>query len=165
MVHLAPCRTKISGKEAALLFLDHAYRLHVMPESIVSDRDPRFTSGFWRHVFELLGSKLYMSTAGHPHTYVQTEQANRFVADVLRTIATPKEWRKQLPFVEFAIMTVCMPVRVKHRFTLTDCVILERQSRLYAARVLVREGPSLRSVRIPKRSKVALVTRASLAVV
>ena len=74
-----------------------------MPESIVSDRDPRFTSGFWRHVFELLGSKLHMSTADHPQTDGRTERANRVVADVLRTTATPKEWSKQLPFVEFAI--------------------------------------------------------------
>ncbi|CAI5710045.1 unnamed protein product [Peronospora effusa] len=103
MVHLAPCSTKISGKEAALLFLDHVYRLRGMPESIVSDRDPRFTSGFWRHVFELLGSKLHMSTADHPQTDGQTERANRVVADVLRTIATPTEWSKQFPFVEFAI--------------------------------------------------------------
>ncbi|CAI5701502.1 unnamed protein product [Peronospora effusa] len=103
MVHLAPCSTKISGKEAALLFLDHVYRLHGMPEFIVSDRDLRFTSGFWRHVFELLGSKLHMSTADHPQTDGQTERANRVVADVLRTIATPKEWINQLPFVEFAI--------------------------------------------------------------
>ncbi|CAI5701581.1 unnamed protein product [Peronospora effusa] len=44
MVHLTPCSTKISGKEATLLFLDHVYRLYGMPESIVSDRDPRFTS-------------------------------------------------------------------------------------------------------------------------
>ncbi|CAI5722198.1 unnamed protein product [Peronospora effusa] len=103
MVHLAPCGTKISGKEAALLFLDHVYRLHGMPESIVSDRDPRFTSSFWRHVFELLSSKLHMSTADHPQTDVQTERANRVVADVLRTVATPKEWSKQLSFVELAI--------------------------------------------------------------
>ena len=47
MVHLAPCSIKISGKEAHFLFLDHVYRLHGMPESIVSDRDPRFASGFW----------------------------------------------------------------------------------------------------------------------
>lgn len=74
-----------------------------MPESIVSDRDPRSTSGFWRHVFELLGSKHHMSTANHPQTDGQTERANRVVADVLRTIAIPKKWSKQLPFVEFAL--------------------------------------------------------------
>ena len=103
MVHLAPCSTKITGKETALLFLDHVYRLHGMPETIISDRDPRFTSGFWRHVFKLLGSTLHMSTADHPQTDGQTERVNRVVADVLRTVATPKEWSKQLPFVEFAI--------------------------------------------------------------
>ncbi|TDH69854.1 hypothetical protein CCR75_004772 [Bremia lactucae] len=52
---------------------------------------------------ELLGSKLHMSTADHPQTDGQTERANRVVADVFRTIATPKEWSKQLPFVELAI--------------------------------------------------------------
>ena len=103
MMHLAPYKTSITGKEAELLFLDHVYRLHGMPESIVSDRDPRFTSGFWRHVFELLGSKLHMSTADHPQTDGQTERANRVVVDVLRTVATPKEWSKQFPFVKFAI--------------------------------------------------------------
>ena len=68
MVHLTPCIIKISGKEAAFFGLDHVYRLHGMPESIVSDRDPRFTSGFWRHVFELLGSKPHISTADHSQT-------------------------------------------------------------------------------------------------
>ncbi|CAI5716747.1 unnamed protein product [Peronospora effusa] len=94
--------TKISGKEAGLSYLDHVYRLHRMLESIVSDRDPRFTSSFWRHVFEPMRSKLHMSTADHPQTDGQTERANRVVADVLRTVATPKEWSKQLPFVEFS---------------------------------------------------------------
>ncbi|CAI5714567.1 unnamed protein product [Peronospora effusa] len=44
-----------------------------------------------------------MSTADHSQTDDQTERANRVVADVLRTIANPKEWSKQLPFVEIAI--------------------------------------------------------------
>ena len=84
MVQLAPCSTKMIGKEAALLFLDHVDRLHGMTESIVSDRDPRFTSGFWRHVFELLGSKLHMSTFDHHQADGQTGRANQVVADVLR---------------------------------------------------------------------------------
>ncbi|CAH0486215.1 unnamed protein product [Peronospora farinosa] len=99
-----------------------------------------------------------MSTADHPQTDGQTERANRVVADVLRTVATPKEWSKQCHSWSSLSITLFTPVRVKHRFTLTDCVILERQSRFYAARVLVGKGPSLRSVRMPKRAKVALVT-------
>ena len=58
--------------------------------SIVSDRDPRLTSGFWRHVFELVGRKLHMSTVDDPQTIGQTERATRVVADVLRTVVTPK---------------------------------------------------------------------------
>ena len=74
-----------------------------MPESVVSDRDPRFTLGFWSRMFKLLGRKLYMSTAGHPQPDVQIERSNRVVEDVSRTIATTKKWSKHLPFVEFAI--------------------------------------------------------------
>ena len=121
------------------------YRLHGKPESIVSDRDPRFTSGFWRDVFELLGIKLHISTADHPQTDVQTERANRVVADVLRTIETPKEWSKHLPIVEFAINNSVHASTGKHHFMLTDCAILGSQYRLCADRVLVGEGPSLLS--------------------
>ena len=85
------------------MFLDHVYRLHGMRESIVLDRDPRFTSWFWRHVFELLGKKIYMATADHPQTDGQTKRINRVGADVLRTIATPTGWSKHLPLVEFVI--------------------------------------------------------------
>ena len=85
------------------MFLDHVYQLHGMSESITSYRNPRFTSGFWRHVFDLLDSKLQMATADPPQTNGQTERANLIAKDVLRTIATPKEWSKRLPFVEFAI--------------------------------------------------------------
>ena len=67
----------------------------------MSDLDPRFTSSFCRHVFELLGSKLCMSTADNTQTDGQTERANRFIADGLRTVETFKKWSKQLPFVEF----------------------------------------------------------------
>ena len=99
MVHLTPCSTNIPGKESACLFLDHVYRLHGMRESIVLDRDPRFTSWFWRHVFELLNSKVLMSTTKHPQIDGQSERVNSVVADILRTIATPKEWSKHLRFV------------------------------------------------------------------
>ena len=44
-----------------------------------------------------------MSTADHPQTDGQIERVNTVVADALRTVVTPKEWRKQLSFVEFAL--------------------------------------------------------------
>ncbi|POM67667.1 Putative retroelement, partial [Phytophthora palmivora] len=66
MVHLAPVRDKVTGKQAAQLFLDSVFRYHGLPETIVSDRDTRFTGAFWNTLFLLLGTKLTkltMSTA------------------------------------------------------------------------------------------------------
>ena len=86
-MHLALCSTNVYGKDAVLLFLGHVCRLHGMPKSIVMDRDPHFTSVFWRHDFELSGSKLNISTADHFQSRI--ERVNRIVVDVLRTIEKP----------------------------------------------------------------------------
>jgi len=48
----------VTGRQCAALFLTHVFRLHGMPSSIVSDRDPRFTGAFWREFFRLLGTSL-----------------------------------------------------------------------------------------------------------
>ncbi|KAF1328944.1 Pol protein, partial [Globisporangium splendens] len=89
MVHVAP----------------HVFRYHGLPESIVSDRDPRFTAAFWRELFRLLGTDLALSTADHPETDGQTERVNRVVEDILRSIAVdhPRDWSRWLPYAEFAI--------------------------------------------------------------
>ncbi|POM63906.1 LOW QUALITY PROTEIN: Pol protein, partial [Phytophthora palmivora] len=95
MVHLAPVRDKVTGKQAAQLFLDSEFRYHGLPETIVTDRDPRFTGALWYTLFQLLGTKLTMSTADHPQTDGQTERVNRSKA--------PRSWSDQLPMVEFAL--------------------------------------------------------------
>ncbi|KAF1319763.1 Pol protein, partial [Globisporangium splendens] len=85
--------------------LEHVFRYHGLPESIVSDRDPRFTAAFWRELFRLLGTDLALSTADHPETDGQTERVNRVVEDILRSIAVdhPRDWSRWLPYAEFAI--------------------------------------------------------------
>ena len=47
MVHFASCKKEVTAMEYAKLFVDHVFRLHGLPEVIISDRDPRFTSKFW----------------------------------------------------------------------------------------------------------------------
>ena len=77
MVHICPTTTEVSAKGWAECFTREVVRLHGLPKSIVSDRDPRFTSTFWSEVCTLLGIKQNMSTSFHPQTDGQTERANR----------------------------------------------------------------------------------------
>jgi hypothetical protein len=70
----------------------------------VSDRDPRFTSNFWKALTKRLGTTLNMSTSHHPQTDGQTERANRTVEDMLRANVSPlqSDWDEHLVAAEFA---------------------------------------------------------------
>ena len=87
------------------LILKEVLRLHGIPESIVSDRDTKFISIFWKELHRLMGSKLLMSTAFHPQTDGAMEQANRSIAQVLKMVVAndQKDWSSKCPMVEFAI--------------------------------------------------------------
>src|SRR3977135_4023995 len=104
-VHLIPTTTRVTSREVVWLFLKEVVRLHGVPDSIVSDRDSKFTAIFWRELQRLLGVKLLMSTAFHPQTDGATEQANRSIAQVLRTLVdfNQKNWADKCPMVEFAL--------------------------------------------------------------
>ncbi|KAE9291233.1 hypothetical protein PF008_g25382 [Phytophthora fragariae] len=105
MVRLAAVRKSVTTPQAAQLFVDNVFRNHGLPEAFVSDRDPRFVSHFWQHLFRLLDTRLDMSTAGHPQTDGQTERVNRVLEDILRSVcaAEPTKWSVLLPQVEFAL--------------------------------------------------------------
>jgi len=67
------------ASELASLYVKDIVRLHGLPDTIVSDRDSKFTSKFWSEVHRILGTKLLMSTAFHPQTDGASERANRSV--------------------------------------------------------------------------------------
>ncbi|GJY23899.1 reverse transcriptase domain-containing protein [Tanacetum coccineum] len=77
---------------------------HGVPVSIVSDRDGRFTSNFWRDFQEELGTRLHMSTTFHPQMDSQSERTIQTLEDMLRacTIDFGGNWDDHLPLVEFA---------------------------------------------------------------
>ena len=104
MAHFVPTQTQINAPELAQLFLDNIVRLHGFPRSIVSDRDPRFLSHFWRELFSLTETTLRFSTANHPQTDGQTERTNRTLEQYLRIYArhNPSSWSKYLTTAEIA---------------------------------------------------------------
>ena len=79
--------------------------MHGLPETIVSDRDMKFTSAFWRETHRMLGAKLLMSMAFHPQTDGASERAICTVTQILCTMVQPdqKDWVTKVPMVEFVI--------------------------------------------------------------
>jgi len=66
--HFIPINISFPVSQLAEIFIREIVKLHGVPSSIVSDRDPRFTSRFWKSLQEALGSKLSLSSAYYPQT-------------------------------------------------------------------------------------------------
>ena len=105
MVHYVATTTTVTAPQLASLFMREVVRLHGVPESILSDRDPRFTAHFWRAFWAQLGTTLTMSTAYHPQTDGQTERANRTLEEMLRSRVNfaQTDWDEHLAAAELAI--------------------------------------------------------------
>lgn len=105
MVHYVATTTNVTAPQLSQIFMREVCRLHGVPESILSDRDPRFTAHFWRALWDQLGTKLTMSTAFHPQTDGQTERANRTLEEMLRSFVNwhQTDWDQHLPALEMAI--------------------------------------------------------------
>jgi len=79
-------------------------RLHGFPRSIVSNKDVKFVSYFWKILWGKLGTKLLLSTTCHPQTDGQIEVVNRTLSQLLRCFVNKnlKTWEEWLPHAEFA---------------------------------------------------------------
>ncbi len=122
LVHFVATTTTVTAPQLATLFMREVVRLHGVPESILSDRDPRFTAHFWRAFWGQLGTTLTMSTAYHPQTDGQTERANRTLEEMLRSRINFKQddWDEHLAAAELATnnsvhaSTGCTPFSLWH---------------------------------------------------
>ena len=104
MMILRPTYSTATVVDTARLFVDAVVRAHGLPKVIVSDRDPRFTSHFWREVHRAMGTTLAMSSGFHPQTDGQMERANRSIEEMLRAYVGKRQndWDERLGMVEFA---------------------------------------------------------------
>ena len=106
MAHFIPCRKSDGATHVADLFYREIIRLHGVPNTIVSDRDAKFLSHFWRTLWAKLGAKLLFFTTCHRQTDGQTEVVNRTLSTMLRAILKKniKMWEECLPYIEFDII-------------------------------------------------------------
>ena len=79
-----------SAKKIVEVFYKNIYKLHEFPKIIVSDRDAKFTSNFWKEFCKQIGITLNMSSAYHPLTDGQTEVVNKCLEAYLRSFVTNK---------------------------------------------------------------------------
>ena len=102
--HFLPINERFSMDKLVHLYLKEIVVRHGAPVSIVSDRDPRFNSRFWRQFQEHLGTQLKMSTSYHPQTDGQSERTIQTIEDMLRVCALDFKgnWDEHLPLIEFS---------------------------------------------------------------
>jgi hypothetical protein len=104
MAHFIPCPKSDNASHVVDLFFTEIVRLHGVPTTIVSDRDTKFLSHFWRTLWLKLETKLLFSTTCHPQTDGQTEVINHTLSTMLWAILKSnfKLWEECLPHIEFA---------------------------------------------------------------
>ena len=102
--HFISVRIDYSMDRLVELFVDEILRLHGVLLFIVSDRDLRFTSRFWKELQLALGTRLNFSTTFHPQTDGQSERVIQVLEDMLRgcVIEFTGSWDRYIPLIEFA---------------------------------------------------------------
>jgi len=103
MVHFILTTEKTSAEGLARLFRDNVWKLHGLPENIISDRGPQFAAELMKELNEMLGIKSKLSIAFHPQTDGQTERINQELEQYLRMFIDHRQeqWPEWLETAEF----------------------------------------------------------------
>ena len=104
MSYFVATTEKTTAEGLARLFRDNVWKLHGLPESVISDRGPQFAVGMTRELNKMLGIETKLSTAYHPETDRQTERTNQELEQYLRMYVNHRQnnWAKWLAMAEFA---------------------------------------------------------------
>ena len=107
MCHFLPCSESISAKQVAKLYWAGVGKLHGIPSVLISDRDVRFTSRFWKELWRILGTDIRMGSGFHPQSSGQVEIFNKLLEQTLRCVVhqlgESRNWVDLLPTIEFAV--------------------------------------------------------------
>ena len=101
--HFLVVRTTFTLEEFYRFYIREIIQLHEVPMSIISDRNPRFNTHFWKKFQRAMGTQLMMSTAFHPQTNCQSKMTIQTLKDMLRACVHDLKgsWEEHLPLVEF----------------------------------------------------------------
>jgi len=114
MAHFVPTTEKALTEEVARLFQDNVWKLHRLPESIITDRGAQFAAEIMKELNRMLGIDTKLLMAYHPQTDSQTERINQDLEQYLRMfIDHPQEqWPDWLATAEFAYNNKVQTVRI-----------------------------------------------------
>jgi hypothetical protein len=92
--HFIPVKLTHKASNIVDIYMREIARLHGIPKTIVSDRDPKFTSKFWKGLFKGFGTNLNFSTTYHLELDGKTERENQVIEDMLRiyVMDKPSKW-------------------------------------------------------------------------
>jgi transposase InsO family protein len=114
--HFIPLGHPYTAESVARAFFGEIVRLHDIPVSIVSDRDPVFTSAFWRSLFKASGTSLMMSSAFHPQTDGQTEAVNKAIGMYLRCLTAPRSLGLSATSQQYFSLTTNQPPATSQQY-------------------------------------------------
>jgi transposase InsO family protein len=104
MAHFIPCSEESSAEDVANLLISNVFRLHGLPDEIVTDRGPQFVARFWAQLLGGLKIKICKSSARHPQSDGQTERVNQCLEQYLRCYVDSLQdnWTELLLLAEFS---------------------------------------------------------------
>jgi len=104
MAHFVPTTERTSAEGLARLFRDNIWKLHGLPDSIISDRGPQFAAGIMKELNRMLEIETKLSIAFHPQIDSQMERMNQELEQYLRMFIDHRQeqWPEWLGMAEFA---------------------------------------------------------------
>ena len=103
MAHYIPSSMNVTSKGLAHLYFDHIFRLHGIPDSVISERGTQFVLEFTKALCSLMGTKQNLSTSFHSQTDGQTERINVLVEQYVHGYYNYQQddWTKLLTMAEY----------------------------------------------------------------
>ncbi|KAK3569123.1 hypothetical protein QTP86_024496 [Hemibagrus guttatus] len=101
---LVPLKGLPTAMQTADAMFTHVFRNFGLPEDIVSDRGPQFTSRVWRALCARLDIGVSLSSSHHPQSNGQAERLNQEIGRFLRSYCSREQqrWSEFLPWAEYA---------------------------------------------------------------